>query len=257
MNAFWTMFKKECLEIYRSKKFLILVAIFAFIAIGSPILAKLIPTLLKSMPATPGITFSVPEPTWKDAIDQLVKNLIQFGYIVIIFMFAGAIAEEKNKKTLELVLTKPISRTSFVLAKFFAAGIYLKVIFLASMIAFYAYTVSLFGNFDVVHFVWLSVFLLLFFVLILALTIFASTVSNSQIGAAGLAFIVSIIFTTVVGYIKNLADYSPSYALSNYKNLMADGKVLDFLPSAITSLGLIFVLVLTAVLVFRKQEIER
>lgn len=257
MNAFLTLFKKEILEIYRSKKFLILLAIFAFIAIGSPIIAKLIPTLLKSVPATPGITFNIPEPTWKDSIDQLVKNLAQFGFIVIIFMFAGAIAEEKSKKTLELVLTKPISRTNLVLSKFFAAGLYLKVIFIASMVVFYSYTASLFGTFSLTNLVWLTIFLLIFLILILALTVFSSVVSGSQVGAAGLAFVISIIFTTVVGYIKKLSDYSPSYVLSNYKDLMIDGKIRDFLPSVSVSITLIILLMMAAVVLFKKQEVER
>lgn len=257
MNSFTTMFKKELLEIYRSKKFLILVIIFAFIAISSPILAKLIPNLLKSMPATPGLTITLPDPTWKDAIDQLVKNLIQFGYIVIIFMFAGSIAEEKNKKTLEIVLTKPVSRASLVLAKFCASGLYLKLVFIASAIVFYFYTFQLFGSFSIVNYLWLCLFLLIFLFLILAVTIFFSAMANTQITAVGLAFLTTIVFTTVIGYIKKLTDYSPSFVVSNYKELMESGKVADFLPSALTSLGLIVLLTIGAIYVFKRQEIER
>lgn len=251
------MMKKEILEIYRSKKFLILVIVFAFIAISSPILAKLIPTILKSMPATPGLTINFPDPTWKDSIDQLVKNLAQFGMIVILLMFSGAVAEEKNKKTLELVLTKPISRVSFLLSKFFASALYIKLVFIASAIVFYLYTLNLFGSFSLVNFIWLSFFLLIFLTLILAVTIFFSTVSKNQITAAGMALLVSILFTTVFGLIKQISDYSPTYVMSNYKALILEGKIVDFLPSALTSVGLILILVLGAIFLFRKQEIER
>ena len=257
MNSLYVMFKKEVLEIYRSKKFLILLVIFVFIAIGSPIIAKLIPTLLKSMPETPGISITIPDPTWKDSVDQLVKNIVQFGYIVIIFMFAGAIAEEKNKKTLELTLTKPIPRANFVLSKFFAAGAYLKIVFIASMAAFYSYTLSLFGSFSLINLAWLTLFLLIFLTLILALTIFASTISSTQIGAAGISFIISIVFTTVIGYIKKITDYSPSFILSHYQDLMTDANIADFVPSTVTSLCLIVLLIASSTYFFRKQEIER
>ena len=257
MNSLCTMLKKEILEIYRSKKFLILVIVFAFIAISSPILAKLLPSILKSMPATPGLIFDMPDATWTDSIDQLVKNLAQFGMIVILLMFSGAIAEEKNKKTLELVLTKPISRVSFILSKFVASALYIKIVFLVSAIVFYYYTVNLLGDFSFLNFVWLVIFLLIFLIVILAVTIFFSTISKNQITAAGMALLVSIVFTTIFGLIKQIANYSPTYIVSNYKNLMTDGKIADFLPSAFTSVGLIIILIAGAVYIFQKQEIER
>jgi len=257
MNSLSTMLKKEILEIYRSKKFLILVIVFAFVAISSPILAKLIPSILKSMPSTSGIIINIPDATWKDSVDQLVKNLTQFGMIVILLMFSGVIAEEKNKKTMELVLTKPISRVSFVLSKFFASTFYIKLIFISSAIVFYLYTLNLFGSLNLINFIWLSVFLLIFLILILAVTIFFSTISKNQVTAAGMSLLVSIVFTTLIGLIRQIADYSPTYIVSYYKDLMTDGKIIDFLPSALTSIGLIVALILSSIIIFRRQEIER
>lgn len=257
MNGFATMVKKEILEIYRSKKLLILIILFAFCAIASPILAKLIPTLLKAMPQTPGLVINLPDPTWRDSIDQFIKNLSQIGLIVIIFMFSGSIAEEKSKKTLEIVLTKPISRTGFIFAKFYSSALYLKIVFILSAIVFYFYTVSILGNFSALNFLWFALFLLVFLILVLAVTIFFSTIFSNQILAASTTFFVSIIFTTVIGYIKKLTDYNPSYILSNYKNLMADGKIADFLPSGITSLALIIFLIFFAAIIFKRQEVER
>jgi len=257
MNNFMTLLKKESTEIIRSKKLLILIIIFAFVAVSSPILAKIIPDLLKNMPETPGITFSLQDPTWRDAIDQLVKNLAQFGLIVIIFMFAGSVAEEKNKKTLEMILTKPISRANFVLAKFISGALYISVVFLLFQAVFYLYTVSIFTSFSLANYAWLSLFLLIWLLVIYALTIFSSAIARSQLIGAGIAFAISIVFTTVVGYISAISDYSPSFVISNYKDLMANGSLSPFLPSLYTSLGIIIVLVVAAVTLFSKQEVER
>jgi ABC-2 type transport system permease protein len=251
------MFKKEILEIIRSKKLLILIILFGFIAISSPILAKLLPVLLKSMPSTPGVTFNIPEPTWKDAIDQLLKNISQIGMIVIIFIFAGSIADEKSKKTLEMVLSKPISRANFILAKFLASITAVKVVFLASMVIFYLYTISLLGSFSLVNFIWLSVFLLIYLILVLSLTLFFSTISASQIAAVGFTFLVQIVYSTGINYIKSLKDYSPSYVLSNYQELMHKGNFSDFLPSAIVSIILVLLFIAVSIQLFKKQEVER
>lgn len=251
------MIKKELTDIVRSKKLLILVILFAFIAISSPILAKLMPVLLKSIPQTPGITISVPDPTWKDAIDQLIKNLSQIGMIVIIFIFAGSVTEEKTKKTLELVLTKPISRPAFILSKFLSSILVAKLVFIIAMIVFYLYTISILGSFSLLNFFWLSLFLLIYLILVLSLTLFFSTISASSITAIGLTFLAQIIFATFIGYIKSLQDYSPTYILGHYEELMQNGFNLEFLPPIFISLGLIIILTLASTSFFQKHEVER
>ena len=257
MNNIITLFKKELLEIYRSKKFLILVILFLFIAISSPVLAKLLPVILKSVPETPGLTINIPEPTWKDAVDQLVKNLSQIGLVVLILVFAGSIADEKGKKTLEIVLTKPISRKSFVLSKFLASLVATKAVFIGAMIVFYLYTISVFGTFSLINFVWLSIFSLISLAFIVSLTVFFSTIAKSQIVALALAFSTEAILAIIFSLFKKIANYSPSYVFSNYVDLMVDGKINDFLPSVLVSFVAILVLAIFSMYLFSKQEIER
>lgn len=249
--------KKELLEIYRSKKLLILAILFLFIAISSPILAKLIPTILKSMPETPGLTIQLPEPTWKDAVDQLIKNLSQIGMVVLIILSAGSIAEEKNKKTLEIVLTKPISRSKFILVKFISSLFVTKVVFLISMLIFYLYTISLFGSFSLLNFIWLTIFSLIALAFMISLTVFFSAISKNQIIALALAFATEAILAIIFSSIKKISDYNPSYVFGNYKELMSNDQIHDFIPSALVSIGAIVLLLVFAILSFKKQEIER
>jgi len=257
MNTMIPMIRKEIVEIYRSKKLLILIVLFGFIAITSPVIARLMPEILKSVTIAPGITISLPEPTWVDAIDQLIKNIAQIGMIVIIIIFAGSVAEEKNKKTLELVLSKPISRSVFVLSKFIASFVVTKTIFILSMIVFFLYTITILGSFSLLNFALLSLSLLIYILFILAITLFFSVISKTQVMAIGLTFFSEIIFVTIFGYIAKLRNYSPGFVLNNYKQLISEGSFLDFLPSAISSLLLIAVLLLLSLYFFKKQEIER
>lgn len=257
MNSLYVLFKKELLEIIRSKKLLILIILFGFIAVSSPILAKLLPQILKSIPQTPGLSISLPDPTWKDAVDQLVKNISQIGVFVIIIMFAGSIADEKNKKTLEIILTKPISRPKFILAKFLASIFATKIIFILAMILFYIYTASILGGFSIINFIWLAVFLLVYISVILSLTLFFSTISSSQIMSVGLSFFTAIIVSTVFGLAKNISKYSPDFITVHYKELFLDRNLNDFIPSIMVSLIIIIVLIVASTYFFKKQEIER
>ncbi len=255
MSQFITLFKKEWLELIRSKKLLIMIVLFLFVSISSPILAKLIPSLFKNIEGIGPI--NIPESTWRDAVDQFVKNANQFIGLVIVFMFAGSIAEEKNKKTLEIVLTKPISRASFLLAKFLSGSLLITLCMTLGSAIFYYYSVSIFGSFSLPNFVFLAVALHFLFSVVLALAIFSSTIANTQIIAIAVAFFVEIISLAVLPYIDAIKNYLPTYVLSNYKEMMINGGFHNFMPSIYTSLILIFLFVAGSILIFNRQEIER
>lgn len=164
------LFKKEFWEMIRTKKLLVLVIIFLFVAISSPILAKILPELLKNIPSTPGLSIKIPEPTWHDSIDQFIKNISQLAMIVVVFVFAGAIAEEKNKRTLEMMMTKPVSRTNFVVSKIVSALISLLIVYVLSSLIFYFYTVSLFGSFSLGNFSLMAALVLVYLFQVVAVT---------------------------------------------------------------------------------------
>jgi ABC-2 type transport system permease protein len=255
MSQFIILFKKEWLELIRSKKLLIMIVLLLFVSISSPILAKLIPSIFKNIEGIGPI--NIPESTWKDAVDQFVKNANQFVGLVIVFMFAGAIAEEKNKKTLEIVLTKPISRASFLLAKFLSGSLLITICMTIGSVIFYYYAVSIFGSFSLQNFVFLAVVLHILFSVILALTIFASTIANTQIIAIAIAFFVEIVSLAVLPYIDAIKNYLPTYVSSNYKEMMINGEFQNFMPSIYTSLVLIFLFIASSILIFKRQEVER
>ncbi len=248
--------KKEFLELFRTKKVLILAIVLLFVAISSPIIAKLIPTIFKNMEMQ-GIKLTIPEATWHDSIDQFIKNISQLAIIVIVFMFAGSVAEEKNKKTLEMILTKPISRSNFILSKYISAISSTAIILLFSSMIFYTYTISIFDSFSLARFILLALLVTLYIAQTIALTIFCSTLFANQILAAGVAFFVEIVLVSILGSIDKIAKYFPGYILGQYKNLMDNGSISDFLPSILISLFLIVLFAYLSIIAFNKQEIER
>lgn len=256
MNQFIVLLNKEAKEIIRSKKLLVMAILFLFTAIASPIIAKILPQIMQNV-SVPGMIINLPESTWRDAIDQLIKNISQIVGIVLVFLFAGAIAEEKNKKTLEIVLTKPISRANLILAKIISSVGLLGISLLVMAIIFYFYTYSLLGSFSVINFSWLILVLFIYLSLIATITIFMSTIAGNQITAVGMAFALEIILLTLLDYIKAIKHYLPGYAFGHYKEIMADGKIVDFLPSILISLALIVLFTMFSVTIFKNQEIER
>lgn len=256
MSKMTVLVKKEILEQWRTKKILILSIIFLFIAISSPILAKITPELLKSI-SMPGFSVNLPDPTYKEALDQFIKNISQIALLVLVFVVAGSVSDEKNKKTLEIVLTKPISRVKFIFSKFISNFITISAIFITTSVIFYVYTTSVFSSFNFVNFILMDIIVLLYILMIMAITILVSTIVKNSIIAGGIGFISFILFGTVFGLFESIKQFSPNLIFSNYQNIIANGWNNELIYPIIIILGVIIISITTALLIFKRQEIER
>jgi ABC-2 type transport system permease protein len=256
MSTFLILLNKEIKEQSRSKRLLILGIVFLFVAISSAIMAKLLPQIINSA-QTEGITIHIPEPTYKDAIDQFVKNIGQLSLFVFVFVVAGAIADEKNKKTLELLFAKPISRGSFVLAKFIAYFLTIGVFYAVAAFIFYFYTVNLFGHFDLFNFLLMAKLALIYVLLIVSATIFSSSISGNSIIAAILGFVAMIIFGTIIPLINSIKKYAPYELMNKYKDVSQNGWSSDLWIPLIVTLALIVIFVLATIFIVKNQEVER
>lgn len=255
--SFPILYKKDLMEQMRSKKILILIIAFLFVAISSVILAKVLPQILKNIPATPGLTINLPTPTYKDAVDQFVKNISQLIIFVLVFLVAGAIADEKIKKTLEIVLTKPISKISFVLSKFTSYFTSIIIVYYASAFIFYFYTITTFQSFDFGNFILMATLALVRLLVVVSLTILFSSFASSAILAGVGGLVGMILLETVWGLIKSVKAYSPNMLMSEYQNIVANGWNHNLLIPLLISLFMIAIFIMSAIFIFKKQEIER
>ncbi|MBM4188040.1 MAG: ABC transporter permease [Gemmatimonadetes bacterium] len=121
MSGFGAFFVKELREIARTWRIWVIPGMMLFFAVTSPIVALLTPTMLASLAGSqPGIEITIPDPTGADAYGQFIKNLSQLVTLALIIAGAGLVSAERSAGTAILVLTKPISRSAFVLAKLLA-----------------------------------------------------------------------------------------------------------------------------------------
>ncbi len=81
---------------------------------------------------------------------MILQLLLIHVPLLISLIAADMISGEANMGTLRLLLTKPVSKTDFILAKFFAAGIYTFILLLWIAILSLALSTSLFGTDDLI-----------------------------------------------------------------------------------------------------------
>jgi len=161
---FVAAFKKEWKENIRRYRILVVIGIFLILGIVAPGGARLLPKMMELIATKTqeqGIEFSFRrEPVMDDAIIQYNKN---FGMlpILVVVLGMGLVAEEKMRGTAELVLTKPISRFSFILSKLACFSLVILIGMVTGCITCLFYTRVLFGEVNVGNFLFLN-FLLLF-----------------------------------------------------------------------------------------------
>lgn len=183
-----TLLRKELLEQWRTRRLLVLGALFLFFGFLGPITAQLTPELLKLVGTTaPGVVIHLPPPSVNDAVGQYLKNLAQILPLAVLLVAMGSVVGEKERGTLPMVLAKPIPRGSVLGAKFVALVTSVAVsLFLGAVAAFY-YTQILFGGLPLGGFLALNLLAGLYLLVVLSLTFLASTVARSTVVAAALA----------------------------------------------------------------------
>jgi ABC-2 type transport system permease protein len=254
MRGFGAFLGKEFREIVRTWRIWVLPGIVLFFAISGPPLAKITPELLSSfVPADSGMVIQMPDPTYVDSYLQWTKNLQQIVLFTVIIMFGGIISVEKKSGTATLVLTKPLSRTAFVISKTLSALVLLVVTVCVGALATWGLTYAIFAEAPLAPIAQATGTWLLTGALFLALMVALSAAMDSQAGAAGLGFLGFIVLSIATLW-KPAMDYSPAGLLSAPTTLvMGESATLGW-PIA-TTVALTLACVAAAVLVFRKREL--
>jgi ABC-type transport system involved in multi-copper enzyme maturation permease subunit len=131
------------------------------------------------------------------------------------------------------------------------------VIFAACSAIFYLYTVSTFSDFNALNFAIMAGNVLAYILMIASITIMASTVVKNSIAAGGIGFVSYILFGTIFDFFEPLKKYSPNTIFNTYKDVVSHGWSNDLLLPLLFMLAVIVMSTLLAIVIFRRQEIER
>lgn len=253
-HLFATAVGKEFKMQWRTKRIIIVCAVFIIFGLISPLLAKFTPELLTSIDGAEQFADLIPEPTTSDAIAQYIKNLTQFGFILVIVLGMGAVAGEKDKGTATMMLSKPLTRWSFLLSKFFTQStIYLLAMLLGGLGAYY-YTHLLFGGLEFGPFLFGNLLLWLWLLVFAAATLVGSVIADNTAVAAGIAFLLSV-FLLLAGAIPNIGQLMPSGLVAWASQLGLAGEIAANGGAVVMAIVLIIVGLLTATAVFEQQEL--
>ena len=251
--SFGVALRKELMEQWRSYRLLLVAVVLVLMGLLSPLVAKLMHEILGLLPEGERIMQIMPEPTIVDAVGQYTKNLTQFGVLLALLLGMGAVVQEKERGTAALMLAKPISRGVFLAAKVAALGLTFAVSTALAGAAGYYYTTLLFSAPRLGGWLAMNGLLILFFWVYMAMTIFCSTISRSQLMAGLLAF-GGMLVLSGLGVVPVIGWYMPSrlVAWGTYLALGMGGEAWRALG---VSFAIIVLSLLAAWAVFQRQEL--
>lgn len=253
MTGFSVFARKEASEILRTWRLWVLPGILAFFALTGPPLARYTPQIVRAVAGNQLGGFTVPEPTYLDSYAQWAKNLTQIALFALVIIYGGLVSAESRSGTAVLVLTKPVSRSAFVLGKALVNAGFVAVLLVGGTLVTWGLTAVFFGTAPGSGLWGSALVWLVLAVQFIALMTLLSVLIGSAAGAAGAGLGVYVLLS-IASIWKPLARYSPA-GLPTQATALAAGTEASALWPVVTSLVLSVVLVGAAALVFRRKEL--
>jgi len=258
LSLLWVCVRKELTYLWRTRRVLVVVAVFTTFGLTSPLLARFTPEILSSIEGAEQFSDLIPTPTVDDAIVQYVKNLSQFGFLIVVVVGMDLVAGEKERRTASLVLSKPLPRWAFIAGKFAAQFILYLGAFAIAMLAGYYYTTILFEPISPGAFALQNGLLLLWLMVLAAMTLLGSTLASSTALAAALG-LGGCVALLLAGSLPKVGALAPGGLLAWVSQMGAgkNGVAVGANGGAMAmAVALIVLALITSIAVFETQELD-
>lgn len=253
MNGFTAFARKEAREILRTWRIWVLPGILLFFALTGPILARFTPEIVGAVAGSQLGGFKLPTPTYLDAYGQWIQNISQIALFALIIIYGSIISSETRNGTAALVLTKPVSRTAFVIAKVMIHSVVLALLLIVGTLLTWGITAVTFGSAPGSA-LWSSALVwLVLGTLFIALMTLLSVLISSAAGAAG-AGLGAYALLAIASIWEPLGSYSPA-GLPTKAATLAAGNDAAVLWPVLTALLLAVAFVALAARIFRQRDL--
>lgn len=256
MKQIFAFVCKECLELYRTKKFFVSGILFLLFGIMNPAIAKLTPWVLElfadSLTDT-GISFSGVAVNAVTSWIQYAKNM-PILLIIFLVLFSSTLTTEYQKGTLINMVTKGLNRWKILFSKTF---VILSLWTAGNLISFgvtYGYNAYFWDNGVVFHPVFVAFCFYLAGVWLISLMLFASSclqTNSSVLLFTGAAFLV----VYLVSLLPKISRYLPTCLLSLSNLLIQKTDLTEYLPAILITVLFIILNLGTAVFCFNRRKL--
>ncbi|MCL2355067.1 MAG: hypothetical protein FWC68_04270 [Oscillospiraceae bacterium] len=253
MKQYMILFKKDFLELYRTKRILIIAIIFVLFALTSPLLASLLPELIGSLEVgNQTIQLNIPDATIVDSNMQLVNNLDQAGILTLIACLGGLIVKERKTGLYNNLLNNGVKKSNFILSKISVQVLVVTAIYIISLILFSIYNYVLFDNFLVENSILSFLAFYVYMLFILAVINLYSVLAKSTIVSIVLSILT--MFLIMILDLFRFGRYLPNYLTNIATQIFNNQAYTDLIFRNIAITLVISIIIVIASIVLCKSK---
>lgn len=254
MHGYRAVLEKEVIEAWRTYRLVYLCALFVVLGIAAPVIIRYLPELAAAF--GPESEIGVGETGAADVVDLLVSTLLRAGALAAVLMTMGAVAGEKERGTIWLVLSKPVSRAAFLWAKLVGLGMIFALATGLAVLAAWLYASLFFGQVPILPWLQMAFIAWLSIMVYVAITLLGSVVAASPLGAAGFG-LAAIAGFSIASAVTTLGPWLPTGLGEVAEAIVLEEVSADLDPAR--TIGISFSVILGSMLLawwrFRREEL--
>ncbi|HHW57096.1 MAG TPA: ABC transporter permease [Clostridia bacterium] len=208
MKTFKAYLKKEIIESVRQYKYLIILIGVILFAIVDPVILKLLPEILKNK--IPGDLSSLIQIDRKAAVQNYIKDLSQISLLIVTLTLMSTLSDEISSQKLIFPYSKGCNLSAVVISKILHHSAILSIFVISGFAINYYYATTLFNK-NVITFDKIlisSLLMSLYFVFIVTLLIFFSSILKRGIIAAISVLVVHVV-SAILMNVDSISKFIP------------------------------------------------
>ncbi|MCK5762224.1 MAG: hypothetical protein KAH16_04935 [Candidatus Izimaplasma sp.] len=250
------LLKYDFYYLQKTSKFIIFPVLLVLLAITSPLTAKYLNEIIAFTLEGTGIVIDIGTPTVFESYSQYIGNLYELYLYVIIFVAIGMFINDKTKGLLPLIISKPISRTKYIISKYISLNILILLSLFIGYFVFDYYTYFLFDEIDMLGMFYVTLLYFVYIIYITSIALFSATHTKSYILAIVTTFGIMIFIGALRLWEVGILKYIPGYLINNMILVLSEAsEAKEIIFNVLLTLGISGVFIILSIIKFRKQDI--
>lgn len=248
------VWKLELLRLWRTKRWLVLLASFTIFGLIGPIMARYIAELVGT--SAGNITIIVPPPVPADGFTNYVKNSMQVGLIVAVVIAAGALAIDAKTGLSIFYKTRLSKPTQLLLPRYIVVTLAVQAAFIAGVLTAWYETAVLLGSVPGMPVLLGTLDICLYLAFAMAVVALSGTIARSVMGTVGIALTI-ILLLPILGAVHWFSKWVPSVLVGSLDALIRNTSPAgDYYTAILVTIAATIVLLAVALRRINQRELE-
>ena len=229
-----TLWRLEVIRMFRTKRWIALVAVYLFFGLLGPVTAAYMSEILGQVGG--GIEIVFPDPIPADGITQYVGNVSQIGLLVVVFVAAGALCFDAIPEMGTFFRTRVSSLSRIIAPRYtVAVGAAVGAWTLGTLAAWYE-TVVLLGSIPAgaLAIGWALGSVCLAFAV--ALVAAAAARAKSVLSTALIAILI-LLALPLIGIVPDIGEWLPSHLVGALDGMVRGNSFSEYVPSLVVTVA--------------------